>query len=894
MNTPPPPQWAYRFLQWFVAEDLQEEIVGDLEEAYAHRCAQHGKLRADLWFIADVIRFFRPYSFEKYSGSKQYLPMFKNYFKIALRNLLKRKGFTAINLGGLTISLAVILMVGLFMSHHRSYDQHYPKAERTYRLENVYRSQTYAPFRFEKYYRSDRGTQLATQSFLNTFAEVEEVAYLLQSDAAISRQEEYFVELDNRERAVEQVLFTNTPEEFLGIFPQAFRLGSADLFRRNFQQALLTESLAERLFGDDWASQELMGQTFQMPADELSDSTYAVAGVIEDPRPNSHFTFTMILHTPRIPSWGAYTYFTTAAPMAPETLRERINQRYAEIEPDYGQDERYKGVRVQNISEIHLAEGDILYELRARISPTILTIFSTVALVILFITWTNYTNLSIAMYSHRQKEIGMRKVLGARSQDIVAQLLVEIVLTALLTFPLAMWLVSATLPAFNQLMGLEIPQSRLFAWPVLGAALGVTVLTGLLSGLYPALIFSRKGLLKLFQARLNQSQGKYGFGLRRVLIGAQFALLVLMLSLTGYVYRQMNFIQSKDLGFERAGVIEIPMDGIEKHQIAKSILKKMPEVEAVGAGRIPGKNRFNMTTYLLQGEDDIMDDANVIYADREAMQAIGVEHPAFAELAEGKDRVYLINRTLAEKLMQRYDLTEPELIGQTIVDEPEYTDPETGEVGIKRPIAGILPDMHYFSLKYEINPLIFAIDRQRGWTFNTVIRLKPGADLGEVVPQIEEAYYAAGNTVPFDLSYLDEQIERLYESDQRTLWLISVLSLVAILLAVMGLVGLVSFLVFTRKKEIGIRKVLGASIGQILLLINQEFLVLMLIATVIATPLVYLLAGEWLSNFAYRIDLNPILILAAGMGAMLIVVLVVSLQSRQAALTNPGDVLTEE
>ena len=894
MKAPSPPQWAYRFLHWFVADDLQEEVIGDLEEAYHHRHAQLGKTRADLWFMADVLRFFRPYSFEKYSGSKQYLPMFKNYFKIAVRNLIKRKGFTAINLGGLTISLAVLLVVGLFVTHHRSYDQHYPKAERTYRLENVFRAQTYAPFRFEKYYQSDRSTQLATQAFLGTFAEVEEVAYLLQSDAAISRQEEYFVELEGREKAVEQVLFTNTPEELLSIFPQEFQLGSAGLFSRNFQGALLTESLAQRLFGDDWALEEVVGQTFQMPNDELTDSTYTVAGVISDPQPNSHFTFTMILHTPRIPSWGAYTYFTTATPMEPAVLRDRINQRYAEIEPDYGQDERYKGVRVQQISDIHLAEGDILYELRARISPTVLAIFTTVAFVILFITWTNYMNLSIAMYSHRQKEIGMRKVLGARSQDIVAQLLVEIVLTALLAFPLALWLVSAALPAFNELMDLDIPQARLLSWPIIGSALGVTLLTGLLSGLYPALIFSRKGLLKLFKARLNQHQGKYGFGLRRVLIGAQFALLVLMLSLTGYVYLQMNYIQTKDLGFEQAGVIEIPMDGMEKHQVAKGILQQVPAVEVVGAGRIPGKDRFNMTTYLLQGEDDIMDDANVIYADRAAMQAIGVDHPAFAELADGKDRVYLINRTLADKLMTRYDLSEPELIGMTLVDEPEYTDPETGQVGIPRPIAGILPDMHYFSLKYEINPLIFAVDRERGWTFNSVIRLKPGADLGEVIPQVEEAYYAAGNTVPFDVSYLDQQIERLYESDQRTLWLISLLSLVAILLAVMGLVGLVSFLVFTRKKEIGIRKVLGASIGQILLLINREFLVLMLIATVIATPLVYLLAGEWLSHFAYRIYLNPALILAAGLGAMLIVVLVVSLQSRRAALTNPGDVLTEE
>jgi len=894
MSRMQPPRWASRFLNWFVAEELREEIIGDLEEAYQYRKEQVGKFKADLWFISDVFKFFKPYTFEKYSRTKQYLPMVKNYFKIALRNIVKRKGFTAINLGGLTVSLSVILIVGLFLNYHKSYDQHYPKSERTYRLENVFRSQTYAPFRFDGFYGADRNAQLETKAFLNSFSEVEEVAYLLQSDAAISQQDEYFLEFGDERHAVELILFTNTPNEFLSIFPQHFTVGSEGLFSADFQKVLLTESLAARLFGDNWNSEQLIGKAFKMEAENQEASNYTIAGIIDDPKPNSHFTFNMIVNTPRIPSWGAYTYFTTPEPIDPQLLKERINERYVELEPVYGKDERYKGVQIQNVSDIHLANGDILYELRARVNPTILTIFATVALVILFITWTNYMNLSIAMYSHRQKEIGMRKVMGARSKDIVYQLMVEIIMVSLLAFPLAMFLVYMVLPLFNHLMELQIPTSKLFSFGVIASAIGITIFTGVISGLYPALIFSRKHLLNLFKSKLNQAQGKYGFGMRRMLVGAQFVLLVLMLSLTGYIYLQMDFVRSKDLGFNQEGVINVPIEGIEKHRLFKEKLQSLSEIAVVGTGRIPGRNRFNMTTYLLQGKEEIFDDANVIYADYETMIALGIDHPAFKKLENGLDRVHLINHALAQNFTSTYDLTQEDLIGKVIVDEPEYTDPETGEVGVKRPIDGILPDMHYFSLKFDINPLIFAVDREPGWAFNSVVRLKEGENLLQVIPQIEEAYYEAGNTTPFDFSFLSKNIEQLYESERRTFWLISVLSVVAILLAMVGLIGLVSYLVFTRQKEIGIRKVFGASITQILFIVNKEFIILMVLATAIATPFIYLIAGKWLENFAYRIDMSPMMILAAGAGAMLIVALVVSFQSRKTATTNPTDVLTEE
>lgn len=215
-------------------------------------------------------------------------------------------------------------------------------------------------------------------------------------------------------------------------------------------------------------------------------------------------------------------------------------------------------------------------------------------------------------------------------------------------------------------------------------------------------------------------------------------------------------------------------------------------------------------------------------------------------------------------------------------------------MGLARPIAGILPDMHYFSLRFQVNPLIFTVDRERGFAFNTVIRFKEGADLPIALDKVEEVYYEAGNELPFDFTFLSDQIDELYRADQRSFLLIGILSLCAILLAMIGLIGLVSYLVFTRQKEIGIRKVFGASVTQILYLMNKEFLVLMLLATLVAVPLIYSITSSWLNNFAYRIEMNPWVIAVAGLGAMLIVAFVVSMQSRMSAVSNPTDVLTEE
>ena len=888
-----PPKLANQFLRWFCSDLLIEEIEGDLLESYNHRRKQKGAWLADWYYWLDVIRFFKPYSFEAYSNSKQFIPMFKNYLKIACRNIVKRKGFTAINLGGLVLSLTVVMLVGLFLDYHFSYDHHYPDTERIYRIGRKFRSQAYAPYAFESYWQTERNNQLKVQQLFKNMPEVTHTVLMLQSESAISRQNECFIDVGGRSIQAKDFLYTNTPKDFLEIFPQRLLKGSFAEFEELFKSVLITESTAQKLFGNNWGKQNVIGQQFEMVNDYFDEHNYIITGVIEDSPASSHFKYNYIIHSERVPSWGAYTYIKTTSPIDEDLLSADINQLLIEKIPGYKDDPLEKGPVVQPLTTIHLADLDILYELKPRISTNVLFIFGSVALVVLLITWTNYMSLSIAMYTHRQKEIGMRKVLGAQKNDITFQILTEIMLIAFLALPVALVCVYLAIPLFAGFMQIEIVALQVFDPFLLSILIILTLITGLISGLYPAIIFGRKDLLNLFKSKLSVKNG-HGFMVRQFLIAFQFVLVITMISMTGYLFQQMNFVQNRSLGFQQTGVVSIPTEGTDNHMAVKSMLTEDPSIAYVGSGRLPGGDLFNQTTYKLDGYEDIFDDANIIYADYGAMKALGIDHPAFERLDNGYDSVHLINKSMADKFKSTYNLTDADLIGSKIISEPEYIDEETGQIGFPFGINGILPDMHYFSLKYEITPLIFEIRKNRDYAYNTVIRIKEGASLSQTMGIIEEAYYKAGNTAPFDYVFLDEYIDRLYKNDQRSLGLVASLSVVAILLALLGLISLVSFMVYARQKEIGIRKVFGASVNQILILLNKEFVYLMIGATLFSVPFVYYMTDSWLANFAYRIKINPWIIGLVGLLALLMVSLVVSLQSRKTARSNPTDTLTEE
>lgn len=884
MTIPPtPPRWADRFLAWFCSEALLEEIQGDLHEAYQYRYRKYGRATANRLFVADVFRFFKPYAFEQYSRAKQFIPMYHNYLKVAIRNILHRKSFTAVNLVGLSIGLSAVLLIGLFLQHEWSYDQDTPSADRIYRLMNNYREQTYANMSFPSFNDSPAEEQQRLLQFLREYESVEAATHFVPAQSAVSNEDQLYVSFDNRRFVADRALYTNSGSSFQEIFPQKFLLGDPGDAFRDYGQILITERVAERWFGEDWRKQTILGKTLT-----IREEAFELAGVVANVPGNRHYDFDCILHQKSIPSWGAYTYIRLQPGLDVNQVLTQLNREVDKVYPGYTEDELSKGITAVPLTDIHFTKNT-LYELKPAANPAYLLIFTLAGLVILLIIWTNYTNLSIAMYADRQKELGMRKVMGARPEDISFQLLTEAVLMALLCFPICWLVVRFVLPEFNHLMDLKLTSDLLLRPTTLLALFGLLLITGLFSGLYPALTYGRRSSLRLFDGQVTPGSGSRLFNFRNTLLTGQFVMVVGLLSITWFIYQQMNYISNKDLGFQKEGIVYFDIDGAEKYLQLKSALLRMPDIQAVGANGVPGSEMYNQSTYKMKDTDLTLADGTEQYWDYGALEALGIDCQACKALENGKDNVFLINRTAAEKLAKIKGVEPEALIGDVLITEPEWANEEYG-FGIPHVIDGIIDDFKYFSLKYPDQSHLITVSAEPGWAYNMLVRADT-KNWSATIRNIEEAYEQVETEQPFDVQFLEDRIGQLYAAERRSGILMGGLSLVAVILALMGLAGVVSYIARSRQKEISIRKVLGASTGNILFTFNKEFSLLMGLATLIALPIAMMLSASWLSDFAFHIEPKVWVVLAAGSVALILVVLLVTIQAGRAALQQPVDVL---
>ena len=441
-------------------------------------------------------------------------------------------------------------------------------------------------------------------------------------------------------------------------------------------------------------------------------------------------------------------------------------------------------------------------------------------------------------------------------------------------------------------MGLSNASSQLFSASSLVTILGLLLLTGTLSGLYPALSYGRRSMLRLFSGRLNQVMGNRIFNFRNALVTSQFVMVVGLLSITSFIYQQMRFIQQKDLGFQKEGVIYFDIDGEEKYKQLKTKLMAIPEIEAVGANSVPGANMFNQLTYKLKDTDVTLADGTEEYLSFGTVQVLKLNCDACQQLEDGKESIFVINQTAAEKLAKIKGVSPEELIGQTIVTEPEWENEEFG-YGIHHTIDGIINDYKYFSLKYPNQSLLLSIVAEPNWAYQVLVRAETD-EWSSTLQKIESAYEEVEQVRPFDFDFLEDRLNLLYTAERRAGWLIGSLSLVAVILALMGLAGIVSYVTYGRQKEIGIRKVLGASSGNILINFNKEFGILMIAATVIAAPIALYLSYRWLESFAFHIQPQVWVTLVAGIVALVLVIALVTTQSLRAANRQPVEVLRSE
>lgn len=791
--------------------------------------------------------------------------------KMAWREYLRERVFTGLNLLSLVIGLAVAYASIHYIYFELSYDGFHRHAPSTYRLVRTYRSQDYGIVGFRNWDGASPENQKRQLEALKTATGVVDAAQFIVSAEAV------YVEANGRKVQASNVLTTNTPAAFCSIFTWQLRQGSFQDFAAGTNKVMLTERLARRLFGDD-----LAGSAQQVL--QIGNDRYAIAAVIADIPLNSHIDFELAVSRPALAYWGSRVYLQTEPNADVPAVTRAVNAALEAFNPALASDELYKAHALQPLADIHFQQ-DVLYELKPPGNPLYLFLIGCFAGCIALITLFNYANLSLAIKLKRRKSVGIQKAMGASGLVIAKQFWVEGVLLSLLAAPIAALLLWWGIPAFNALMQTNIPAS-VFEGPQAFLLLaGLALLLGTLASLASIVKLSPRRALSLFVHSTHQAR-QFTVPGRTYLLVSQFVLLIGITSISYFVARQIEYVENKDLGFRQRGLL-YAYTSPEAQDAFQERLKQLPGVIAVGNGSSFGIEPFNQGTYKFEGSDIVYDDASQVYLDPGALQAYGLRMLAPAVAAgDTAQAVYtLINRTAAEKLAAQKQIPLESVVGQTIITEPEYID-ENQRAGFPFVVAGIFEDINLFSLHQKVEPYFVTVAKNLRMDGRTIVQYDP-ARTPRVLTDIRAAYDALGQPNPLEIDFLEEQVALLYQQDRRMADLLACFNAIALLLAGIGTLGITLFLTIARTKEIGIRKVLGASVGAIIRSATREYVYFIGIALLISFPVAYYVVQQWLAGFAYRIDIQPAAFIVVGLFTLLFAAALVGAVAWRAALANP-------
>lgn len=793
--------------------------------------------------------------------------MWINYLKIAWRNLKKHKFFSTLNVGGLAIGMGVAILITAYIQHELGVNQWIPDGDRIYRA-----------YRYFPSYSS--GGQANTPGILGNeltrqFAAIEQATTLgAGSDQLLAR--------GDKAMYVDEVAYADS--NFLEVFALPFLHGSATEAFQYPESVIISETTARNFFG----ATDVIGQNLV-----LNDNTnLTVTGVFADLNDQTHLDFPVFVRSSfDDASWLAYrfeTYVRTTpdAPIAalqeeitaylkPILLREFTQANFEVSESDLPQ------WKLQPLTDIHLYSQQMGSLRASRGNIHYLYIFGFIGLLVLVIAGINYINLSTARAGNRAREIGVRKVTGARHGQLVSQFLVESVLQSVLAALIALPLARAVLPLFNEISGRELSLAGAQLGNIAIPLLGISLLVGILAGLYPALVLSGFDPTKVFKTDKSVKMGHQT--LRKALVVLQFSGVVILIILTSVMYRQVRFMLHEDLGFSAGQVAVIPMnnaDSWRRVQAQKEQLEKQPGILAVStASNFPGDAPIDYTLEI-EGVSDRYRAPEMIFADADYDDVLGLEVVAGRFFSETISSDTLTSFVVNEAFVKEYELDQP--LG-TRIRFPWRE--EWGE------IIGVVKNYHYQGLDNAIDPVAFY-----GGPFvrnQIAIRFAPD-QWSEVLafarqewPNIEPAH-------PFRHQLLDEHFAVQYAEYESMTSTFLYSAGLTILVAVLGLIGLATFTARQRTKEIGIRKVLGASVLQLVQMLIRQYVVMALVAGIIAIPLAFWLAQNWLADFAYRVELNIWPFLIGIVLAIAITILTVSLQSLRAATVNPVESLRSE
>ncbi len=754
------------------------------------------------------------------------------------------------------MGLTVAALVALYIKHEVSYDNfhHYPG--QTYRIVGEHGGSWFS-FLTIKY--SDYLTKQGDKDVVKL--------------ARFRRTPGRYVVYNESSFPENKVLVTDTRNAFFEIFKHDFIEGDPARAFIEPYKVILTETTARKYFGDESA----LGK--ELTVDSL---LLTVDGVIADTRSNSHIYFDLLINLKDMPEHtsAAATYVVLNSKADISGVQRRLMAMDTTGLSNFS---KLTDVEFQPIESIHL-NSNLTYELRPPGNKAYLYILSVVAGLLLVITITNYMNLSVAMYANRGTEIGVRKTIGAGKIGLGTQFMLEAMIQAMLSFGVALVAVDLSMPFFKLWLGIAMDSTFLYSISSMLLLVTMALATGLLSGLYPAIVMARFNVLRLFRSSTTGS--RQGLRFRKALVLTQFSLLISLLTATFIIDKQLGFMTQSDLGFNKDGILKIYHAwklGEGKFQSFKTELLKHKDITMVADGFSPGDEDYP-GSYQLEGTEVVHKDAIIYAVDHDYFELLGIEGSGtYFEEGEGDHpkASAIINRTLAKKL----DLLDPE--AETIITSPG------AEWERSRKIRGVFNDFNFFSLHQEIPPMML-IARESGTYVNGILIEMNMGNAGEVVAYVEKTWLAMSPEGPISHRFMDDDLQLLYERENQLASLTTNLSMVALFLALMGLFGLTSYLVSLRIKEIGIRKVMGASLSKIFWLLSREFIFIIIVASWLATIISWTAMESWLENFTYRIDINPVVFLVGGLITLAVALCVVSYQTIKAANANPVDALRYE
>ncbi|MBS1597380.1 MAG: ABC transporter permease [Bacteroidetes bacterium] len=788
--------------------------------------------------------------------------MFKNYFKIAFRNLIRHKAFSIINITGLAIGMASSILILLWVREELSYDRFNANADQIYRI-------TANADEF-KAAVNPAGMPAGLQ------AQMPEI----KNTVRLSHLSTELVEVGENKIEEHRVFYVDST--FLQFFSYKLAKGNPATALKRADGVLITKDLAKKYFGTD----DVLGKMMRLD----NDRNVVVTGVLENIPSNSHLQFDMLIPMSSIYQsdydlknnvWTSFNYYSylqldknfKPTPAAIAKFERQMDEIYKK---------RVTGLKInfhlQPLTDIHL-HSNFQVDLDGHGNYQYVNIFFIVAIFILAVACINFMNLATARSARRAKEVGLRKVVGAGRHQLVGQFLGESMLISFIAFLIAMLMVWLLLPAFNSVSGKHL-NIHILDWKLVGSLLGIALATGLLSGIYPALYLSGFQPVHVLKGKMKSFGGNLIF--RNTLVVTQFIVSIVLLVGTAVVYNQLKFIKNTNLGFDKENLLYMEMTGElwSKQQAMKDALKQNPLTsDFTITSDLPTNMITGTIDIVWEGKDPKL---QVVFPSMAVTEDFFdvfkmkiMNGRAFSTAFKGDSANFIVN----EKAIQVMGMNVATAVGKPLTIN-----------GNKGTIIGVVKDFNYKPMQYAIEPMFISLNR---WGGKVVVRTKPGKTEA-TIKELQKIMVGLNPSRPFSYNFLDQDLANLYRGEQQMGVLFNLFAGLAIFISCLGLYGLSAFMAEQRTKEIGVRKVLGASVFTIVYLLSTNFTKLIFIAMVIAIPVSWFAINSWLQSFAYHVSVGWGIFVVASLIALFIAWFTVGYESVKAALANPVKSLRTE